>query len=225
MSTTAPEYLTSLRDGFADAVQQWVDQSTTAWDQWSQAWAPVAEAAGLGMPGAPGAAPGRRSKGGHQHGHDHQHGHTTSHGEKGCGCGDPVAVVSTAVSTVDPPGSRLRLRRARPPTSHDHGEHDRPRHGHHEHAPPPGLRMPRRVWLRRRLRLLRARGGRDRARPRRRGAGGALPAAQPVAPGARGHPRGRAVARLRRRRPRDPRGPGGAEGRPRSRARTGWSGC
>ena len=76
MSTTAPEYLTTLRDGFAEAVQQWVDQSTTAWDQWSQAWSPAAAAVGLSMPGAPAAAPGHHHKGGHHH------------GEKGCGCGD-----------------------------------------------------------------------------------------------------------------------------------------
>jgi hypothetical protein len=93
MSTTAPEYLTALRDGFADAVQQWVDQSTTAWDQWSQAWAPVADAAGLGMPRAPGDAPGRRSRGGpdHGHGHDHRRSHEHRHehrlGDQGCGCG------------------------------------------------------------------------------------------------------------------------------------------
>lgn len=96
MSTTAPEYLTSLRDGFADAVQQWMDQSTTAWDQWQRAWSPVVEAAGLGVPGAPGSAAGRRSKGGRDHGHDHghehdhhhEHGHDHRHGEKGCGCHD-----------------------------------------------------------------------------------------------------------------------------------------
>ena len=44
MSTSAPEYLTTLRDGFADAVQQWMDQSTSAWDQWARhgrpAWRP-----------------------------------------------------------------------------------------------------------------------------------------------------------------------------------------
>jgi hypothetical protein len=76
MSSTAPEYLTTLRDGFAEAVQQWVDQSTTAWDQWSLAWSPAAAAVGLSMPGAPAAAPGHHHKGGHHH------------GEKGCGCGD-----------------------------------------------------------------------------------------------------------------------------------------
>jgi hypothetical protein len=89
MTTTAPEYLTSLRDGFADAVQQWMDQSTTAWDQWSQAWSPVVEAAGLGMPRAPGAPPGRRTRGGHghEHGHEHGRGHEHRHDDKGCGCG------------------------------------------------------------------------------------------------------------------------------------------
>lgn len=122
MSTTAPEYLTSLRDGFADAVQQWMDQSTTAWDQWQQAWSPVVEAAGLGMPGGSGAAPGRRSKGGadrgHDHGHHHEHGHDHRHGEKGCGCAGSG-------------GCREH--------GHDHsargrhGQHDSGHHGQHDH--------------------------------------------------------------------------------------------
>jgi hypothetical protein len=95
MSTTAPEYLTSLRNGFADAVQQWLDQSTTAWDQWQQAWSPVVEAVGLGGPGALGAYPGRRAGGlrhrehGHEHGHDCDCGHRHDYGHhvgKGCGC-------------------------------------------------------------------------------------------------------------------------------------------
>jgi hypothetical protein len=76
MSTTAPEYLTTIRDGFADAVQQWVDQSTSAWDQWQQAWSPAMTALGtLGMPGAPAGAPGHRTRGHRHH-------------ERGCGCGD-----------------------------------------------------------------------------------------------------------------------------------------
>jgi hypothetical protein len=33
---TAPDYLTTIRDGWAQAMQQWVDQSTTTWDQWSE---------------------------------------------------------------------------------------------------------------------------------------------------------------------------------------------
>jgi hypothetical protein len=109
MTTTAPEYLTTFRDSVADAVQQWVDQSATAWDQWVGAWTPVAEAgvsavgASIRMPGAnPAASPRHR---GHHHGekdcgcgdpghgcrehHDHgarHHGH--HHGEQGCGCRD-----------------------------------------------------------------------------------------------------------------------------------------
>ena len=84
MTTTATEYLTTFRDSVADAVQQWVDQSATAWDQWVGAWTPVAEAgvsavgASLRVPGAsPGAQPRHR---GHHLGeqdcgcHDHAHG-------------------------------------------------------------------------------------------------------------------------------------------------------
>jgi hypothetical protein len=85
MSTTAPEYLTTLRDGFAEAVQQWLDQTSTAWDQWAQAWSPLAEAgaSAVGMPRArPGAKP---HHGGHHHRHHgHQHGDAD---ESGCGCG------------------------------------------------------------------------------------------------------------------------------------------
>lgn len=76
MSTAAPEYLTTLRDGFTDAVQQWMDQSATAWDQWSQAWSPAVAAVGLRMPGAPGGTPGHRSRESHHR------------GETGCGCHD-----------------------------------------------------------------------------------------------------------------------------------------
>ena len=135
MSTTAPEYLSSLRDGFADAVQQWMDQSTTAWDQWSQAWAPVAEAAGLGMPGAPGAAPGRRSKGGHWHGHDHPHGHDHQHGEKGCGCGGSGGCREHGGRHGDSPGSRDCGcgDHASPKGHRDHGEHDHHEHDQHHH--------------------------------------------------------------------------------------------
>ena len=85
MSTTAPEYLTTLRDGFAGAVQQWMDQSTAAWDQWSQAWSPVVAAAGLGMPGAPGGARGHQHGGHHHKGHQHEGHH---HGERDCGAKD-----------------------------------------------------------------------------------------------------------------------------------------
>lgn len=74
MSTTAPEYLTTLRDGMNEAMRQWVDQSSTAWDQWTRAWTPVAEAGAtaLGMPRAREGANTRR-EGRHHH-------------EKDCGC-------------------------------------------------------------------------------------------------------------------------------------------
>ena len=156
--------------------------------------------------------PGRRSTG---HRTARQHGTTTSTARRVAAVADPVAVASTAATVTTAP----ELRRG------GHGRHG-PRS---RRARPPRARPPRRgydqVRLRRRLRLLRARGRRDRARPRRRGAGRPVPAAQPVAPRARGHPRGRAVARLRRRRPRDP----GESWRSRRsssrRARTGWSAC
>jgi hypothetical protein len=76
MRTTTPDYLTTLREGFTDAMQEWMDQSTTAWDQWSQAWSPAVAAVGLRMPGAPDTA------------HRHRPGHGYHHGECDCGCGD-----------------------------------------------------------------------------------------------------------------------------------------
>lgn len=64
---TGPDYLTALRDGWAQSMQQWVDQSTSAWDQWaqwSQGWA--------------GPAP---------HKQDHWHGRAHGRHASGC-CGD-----------------------------------------------------------------------------------------------------------------------------------------
>jgi hypothetical protein len=88
MSTTAPEYLTTIRDSWAQAMQQWVDQSTSAWDQstsawdqWSQAWVGAVPQM-LGVPvGAVGAVAAPTRGPGHHH---HRHGHD----EKDCGCGD-----------------------------------------------------------------------------------------------------------------------------------------
>lgn len=91
MSTTAPDYLTTLRDGFTGAMQQWVDQSTTAWDQWSQAWSPMVAAVGLRVPAAPGASIGHRHQGGHHGGHhhdSHHHGWKGHEHHDGCGCRD-----------------------------------------------------------------------------------------------------------------------------------------
>jgi len=79
-TTTAPEYLTTLRDGLAGAVQQWVDQSTTAWDQWARAWAPDV-----------GRAPQSSADCGcHERAHSHEHVHVHAQ-QAGCGCGDPCA--------------------------------------------------------------------------------------------------------------------------------------
>ena len=174
MSTTAPEYLSSLRHGFAYAVQQWMDQSTTAWDQWSQAWAPVAEAAGLGMPVNSGAAPGRRSKGGHWHGHDHPHGHDHQHGEKGCGCGGSGGcAASTVVGTV--------TRRALEPAAAATTRRRRATEITASTTTTPTSTTTRSVAAVTCV-TLRAGRRRHRASPGRRGAGGPLPAAQPLAP-------------------------------------------
>ncbi len=86
MSTTAPEYLATLRDGVTEAVQQWMDQSNAAWEQWSRAWAPGEGMAPWLAPAAP-APPGRRTGSGrgrrqdHAHAHGHTHGHCDGHGE------------------------------------------------------------------------------------------------------------------------------------------------
>ena len=44
MTATAPDLITTLTTGWADAVQQWADQSQTMWEQWGMApWAPPAD--------------------------------------------------------------------------------------------------------------------------------------------------------------------------------------
>ena len=95
MTTTAPEYLATLRDGVAEAVQQWLDQSSTAWDQWSRAWTPTDAAMGWWVPGSTGGPEKARAgqgatKGRHDHGCDCHQGHRQDHGpdhEHGCGGG------------------------------------------------------------------------------------------------------------------------------------------
>ena len=70
-----PGYLTVLRDGWAQSMQQWADQSTSAWDQWaqwSQGWA--------------GPAPQR-------HDHDHRHQHACGCCGDACDCCVPQADV------------------------------------------------------------------------------------------------------------------------------------
>ncbi|WP_406829327.1 hypothetical protein ABEG17_09995 [Pedococcus sp. KACC 23699] len=98
MSSTAPEYLTTLRDGVTQAAQQWMDQSTTAWDQWARAWAPADGMTSWLTPGAarPPGPGGQRQGAGPRHDHGHGHGlglgHFHEHGPRGqrragCGCG------------------------------------------------------------------------------------------------------------------------------------------
>jgi len=80
MTTTSPNLLTTWTTGWADAVQQWADQSQAVWEQWGVAppW----------MAGAD-AGPGARRRGGphpgDRPGHEHHHpGHESHH--HGCGC-------------------------------------------------------------------------------------------------------------------------------------------
>ena len=128
MSTTAPEYLATLRDGVTEAVQQWMDQSTSAWDQWARAWTPTE-----GM--APWPSPARATTSAHparhegRHDHEHEHRHDHDHGtdergsrrsqradgcgcgaessgcgcggrEAGCGCGDPCRCCVPAADVI-----------------------------------------------------------------------------------------------------------------------------
>jgi hypothetical protein len=88
--TSATEYLTTLRDGWSQAMQQWVDQSGSAWDQWSrwaQDWAgAVPQPPGWGPGAAPRGKPGRPGHDQHHH-HDHDHrGHRRDDCDGDCGC-------------------------------------------------------------------------------------------------------------------------------------------
>ena len=78
MTTTAPDLITTLTTGWADAVQQWADQSQTMWEQWGMApWAPPTDP----RPAA------RRAGGphsGHRPAHEHHQGHERHH--HGCEC-------------------------------------------------------------------------------------------------------------------------------------------
>lgn len=86
MSTTrtAPDLIASLKTGWNDAVQQWWDQSQTAFDPWKQAWetmAPGVSEQTLGMPS--------RHHREHEHGREHGHGddHAHGHAHTPCDCG------------------------------------------------------------------------------------------------------------------------------------------
>lgn len=77
--TSATGYLTTLRDGWSQAMQQWADQSGSAWDQWSR-WAQ--DWAGA-VPQPPGWGAGTAPRGMH---HDHR-GHRHEDCDCDCGCG------------------------------------------------------------------------------------------------------------------------------------------
>lgn len=100
MTTNAPE-LTTVGEDLTRAVQQWVDQSTTAWEDWMRAWTPVAQAGAraMGMPGR--ARDPRRSRhlnhssscgcGCREHPasrRDHDRGDCGCHAARGAGCRD-----------------------------------------------------------------------------------------------------------------------------------------
>jgi len=78
MTTTAPDLITTLTTGWADAVQQWADQSQTMWEQWGMApWPPQADPRPAGRR-AGGPRPGTRPA------HEHHRGHERHH--HGCEC-------------------------------------------------------------------------------------------------------------------------------------------
>jgi hypothetical protein len=69
-TSTAPDLLTSLKTGWNDAMQQWWDQSQSAFEPWKQAWETVTV-------GAPGRTAGMSS---------HHHGARSHRGHESCGC-------------------------------------------------------------------------------------------------------------------------------------------
>jgi hypothetical protein len=84
MSTTTPDLFTSLRTGWTDAVQHWMDSSQTLWEDLAASF-PTAGTPGAGMPWA-----GTRTTRPrhdhhdhhdhhHEHGRDHHHGHDHDH--------------------------------------------------------------------------------------------------------------------------------------------------
>lgn len=87
MTTTTPDYLSTLRTGLADAAQQWLDQMATAWDQWVQAWTPVADAGAQAFRMPPSGKPGGRHHDHHGGGQHRDHHNKGGHDKGGCGCG------------------------------------------------------------------------------------------------------------------------------------------
>ena len=71
-TSTAPDLLTCLKAGWNEAMQQWWDQSQTAFEPWKQAWETV-------MPGVPGRTAAMAS-------HHHLHGSRSHRGHESFGC-------------------------------------------------------------------------------------------------------------------------------------------
>ena len=84
MSTTSPDLFTSLRTGWADAVQQWMDSSQTLWDDLAASFT-AAGTPGAGMPWA-GTRTTRPARDHHHEHHDHRHDHDCGCGETSWGC-------------------------------------------------------------------------------------------------------------------------------------------
>lgn len=84
MSTTAPELFTSLRTGWVDAVQQWMDTSQSIWDELATSFTAT----------GPDRTRTRRPRGHHHH-HDHRHGPCDCRDDCGdaCDCCVPDADV------------------------------------------------------------------------------------------------------------------------------------
>lgn len=96
-ATSADQYVTALRDGWAQAMQQWVDQSSSAWDQWSrwsQDWS--------GRPHDPQRPHPRDRR--HDHGPDHCRDHPHGHREPACGdrCSDGCRCCGDACTCCAP---------------------------------------------------------------------------------------------------------------------------
>ena len=81
MSTTAPELFTSLRTGWVDAVQQWMDTSQSIWDELAMSFTAT---------GPDRTRTGRaRGRTHHDHGHRREHGHHHhDHRHGPCDCRD-----------------------------------------------------------------------------------------------------------------------------------------
>ncbi|MGO4600842.1 hypothetical protein [Terrabacter sp. 2YAF2] len=118
MSTTTPDLFTSLRTGWTDAVQQWMDSSQTLWDDLAASFT-TAGTPGAGMPwaGTRTTRPARDRHDRHHHHHDHHDHHEGDHHcdhedhhhhdhdhrhDHGCGCGESSCGCHGACDCCEP---------------------------------------------------------------------------------------------------------------------------